>query len=693
MSAADFKKKIAPDKNKRVKITPSVCKRKRKASGSALHQHNQETAEGAVDKGKKLKLDVGYTNEEATVGKKRKLSKVTKQDSKGSKPLNGMKAIVSRLPVSPVPPVTSCTKDNTYMQNMLPATTTSTEGYNLKTLKGDDENKSYKCKPKIGRPRNQKLADTSGLKLICKKVKIHKLHNTDKKIANMQQPSPAVTRTVRLQDIAMKGTKLQKSTLTIPKMSQEIFKNGRPQSTGGVNGSNQNTAPAVPKGARKQNRATNSVTVQKLPRKVLPPLSKTVNSLNPRVKAVSVPSVTPAVDFTVGPKNASAKGVNVRKSPTPAAKPVYSQDIVVAVTRLQNSPPSFPAPVLLDSSNIHIDSLTSTPTSSKTDLVQQSIVTPNNFQMSFSTKANTGNTPALPRIPPPVVSGISRGDFSYNHSSVVLPSLLSHNPVSMKTSGVNREVPYDQTFTPLSESSIQDNMSLEQLLEKQWSEGHEFLLEHSTFSDVMDILRSLNQLQIENEQLNEKIRYLAAEKERLQIMQYQLSFPFPGRAVSLSTSPLSAQGALDIDSQTIKKHHQSAVLFVPHGCLVASKEVKISSRMKLQTVADKESIELDSLPERSCRTGFAAMKNNVAGTANKSSRLALHLGRNGEQFRSPPYTERVQGLGSDNDRSGVPDVGAGGDSTVIQTELTATSVVLGTIASASPETTISDGDF
>lgn len=566
MTASDFKTIFASDKNERMKSTTSVNKRKRKASGSAIHHHYQDSEEGVVNKGKKLKRDVCSTNEEATVGRKRKLSKVTKQDSKRPKSLNGRKTIVSQQPVSPMPSVASCIKGTTNVQNMPSATTTATEGQNLKTFTGDNEEKSHKCKPKIGRPRKEKLTDKNGLKLVCKKVKMKKLHNADTKTAILQQPSLPVSKTVRFQNICLKGTKLQKSTVAMPRIPEAMSRNGRPQSTGGVGGSHQNTAPALPKGARKQNRVTNSVTVQKLARKVLPCLSKTVKAQNPRVKkGVSMPSVTPAVEISVGPKNASAKGVNVRKSPTDTTKPVNSQNIVGEVTRLQNISPSISEPAHLHNSNIHTVSLKSTPTWSKTDLVQEPIVTGNNFQMSFSTKANNGNSPALRQTPSPVVSGISPGELSFKNGSCDLPNLLSHNPVSMRTSGVNRQISYDQTFTHLSQSSIQDNMSLEQLLERQWSEGHEFLLEHSTFSDVMDILRSLNQLQIENEQLNEKIRYLAAEKERLQLMKYQLSFPFPGRTISLATSPpaLSAQGALDIDLQTDTHNHQSAVPFVP----------------------------------------------------------------------------------------------------------------------------------
>ncbi|XP_078544493.1 protein AF-10-like isoform X1 [Lissotriton helveticus] len=565
MSAADLKTIFASDKNERMKSTTSVNKRKRKASGSALHHCYQDSEEGVVGKGKKLKRDVCSTKEEASVGRKRKLSKVTKQDSKRPKSLNGRKARVSQQLVSPMPSVASCIKGTTNVQNMPSATTTATEELNLKKFTGDNEEKSHKCKPKIGRPRNEKLTDTNGLKLVCKKVKIKKLKNADMKTENLQQPSPPVTKTVRLQNICMKGTELQKSTLAMPSIPQAMSRKGKPQSTGGVDGSHQNTAPALPKGSRKQNRVTNSVTVQKLSRKVLPCLSRTVKAQNPRVKkGVSMPSVTPNVDIGVGPKNASAKGVNVRKSPTDTTKPVESQNIVVEVTRLQKTSPSISEPAHLHNSNIHTVSLKSTPTGSKTDLVQEPIVTGNNFQMSFATKANNGNSPVLPQTPSPV-SGILSGELSFKNGSCDLPNLLSHNPVTMRTFGVNRQMSYDQTFAHLSKSSIQDNMSLEQLLERQWSEGHEFLLEHSTFSDVMEILRSLNQLQIENEQLNEKIRYLAAEKERLQFMKYHLSFPFPGRTISLATSPpaLSAQGALDKDLQTDTHNHQSAVPLVP----------------------------------------------------------------------------------------------------------------------------------
>ncbi|XP_053323773.1 protein AF-10 [Spea bombifrons] len=69
--------------------------------------------------------------------------------------------------------------------------------------------------------------------------------------------------------------------------------------------------------------------------------------------------------------------------------------------------------------------------------------------------------------------------------------------------------------------------SIEQLLERQWNEGQQFLQEQGATSDILGMLKSLHQLQVENRRLEEQIKNLTAKKERLQLLNAQLSVPFP----------------------------------------------------------------------------------------------------------------------------------------------------------------------
>ncbi|XP_030625424.1 protein AF-10 [Chanos chanos] len=82
--------------------------------------------------------------------------------------------------------------------------------------------------------------------------------------------------------------------------------------------------------------------------------------------------------------------------------------------------------------------------------------------------------------------------------------------------------------------------SIEQLLERQWNEGQQFLLQQGAQGDVLGMLKSLHQLQVENRRLEEQIRTLTMKKERLQLLSAQLSVPFTptSTAATTASSPL-----------------------------------------------------------------------------------------------------------------------------------------------------------
>ncbi|KAL7840836.1 hypothetical protein AOLI_G00261590 [Acnodon oligacanthus] len=82
--------------------------------------------------------------------------------------------------------------------------------------------------------------------------------------------------------------------------------------------------------------------------------------------------------------------------------------------------------------------------------------------------------------------------------------------------------------------------SIEQLLERQWNEGQQFLLQQGSQEDVLGMLKSLHQLQMENRRLEEQIRTLTMKKERLQLLSAQLSVPFTPASTTATTvsSPL-----------------------------------------------------------------------------------------------------------------------------------------------------------
>ncbi|XP_045443968.1 protein AF-10 isoform X4 [Pipistrellus kuhlii] len=144
-------------------------------------------------------------------------------------------------------------------------------------------------------------------------------------------------------------------------------------------------------------------------------------------------------------------------------------------------------------------------------------------------------------------------------------SLSPRSPVS------SLQIRYD----PPSNSSLENlppvAASIEQLLERQWSEGQQFLLEQGTPSDILGMLKSLHQLQVENRRLEEQIKNLTAKKERLQLLNAQLSVPFP--AITTNPSPshqihaFSAQTAPTTDSLNSSKSPHLGNSFLPENSL------------------------------------------------------------------------------------------------------------------------------
>ncbi|KAI1902219.1 hypothetical protein AGOR_G00042460 [Albula goreensis] len=115
--------------------------------------------------------------------------------------------------------------------------------------------------------------------------------------------------------------------------------------------------------------------------------------------------------------------------------------------------------------------------------------------------------------------------------------------------------------------------SMEQLLERQWNEGQQFLLQQGTSGDLLGMLKSLHQLQVENRRLEEQIRTLTVKKERLQLLSAQLSVPFPPVSSaytstgSSSSSPRPLPSSTHSDVLNSSKSPQLGCSFLPDSTL------------------------------------------------------------------------------------------------------------------------------
>ncbi|XP_073912649.1 protein AF-10 isoform X15 [Castor canadensis] len=144
-------------------------------------------------------------------------------------------------------------------------------------------------------------------------------------------------------------------------------------------------------------------------------------------------------------------------------------------------------------------------------------------------------------------------------------SLSPRSPVS------SLQIRYDQPGNSSLENLPPVAASIEQLLERQWSEGQQFLLEQGTPSDILGMLKSLHQLQVENRRLEEQIKNLTAKKERLQLLNAQLSVPFP--TITTNPSPshqihaFSTQTAPTTDSLNSSKSPHIGNNYLPDNSL------------------------------------------------------------------------------------------------------------------------------
>ncbi|XP_027261095.1 protein AF-10 isoform X11 [Cricetulus griseus] len=162
-------------------------------------------------------------------------------------------------------------------------------------------------------------------------------------------------------------------------------------------------------------------------------------------------------------------------------------------------------------------------------------------------------------------------DLGDNSRSIVGRGSSPRGSLSPRSPVSNLQIRYDQPSNSSLENLPPVAASIEQLLERQWSEGQQFLLEQGTPSDILGMLKSLHQLQVENRRLEEQIKNLTAKKERLQLLNAQLSVPFP--TIATNPSPphqihtFSAQTAPTTDSLNSSKSPHIGNSFLPDNSL------------------------------------------------------------------------------------------------------------------------------
>ncbi|KAM4907449.1 protein AF-10 isoform 5-T5 [Sylvia borin] len=174
-------------------------------------------------------------------------------------------------------------------------------------------------------------------------------------------------------------------------------------------------------------------------------------------------------------------------------------------------------------------------------------------------------------------------DLGDNSRSVVGRGGSPRGSLSPRSPVSSLQIRYDQSGNGCGENLPPVAASIEQLLERQWSEGQQFLLEQGTPSDILGMLKSLHQLQVENRRLEEQIKSLTAKKERLQLLNAQLSVPFP--TITSNPSPshqvhaFPVQAPPSTDSLNSSKSPHLGNSFLPDNSLpVLNQEITSSGQ-------------------------------------------------------------------------------------------------------------------
>ncbi|KAM4027720.1 protein AF-10 isoform 2-T2 [Anomaloglossus baeobatrachus] len=142
-----------------------------------------------------------------------------------------------------------------------------------------------------------------------------------------------------------------------------------------------------------------------------------------------------------------------------------------------------------------------------------------------------------PSVGAPENSQTADPDLGDNGRSLAVKVASPRGSLSPRSPLNSLSIRYEQSGNGTPDSAPLAVTSIEQLLERQWSEGQQFLQEQGATSDILGMLKSLHQLQVENRRLEEQIKNLTAKKERLQLLNAQLSVPFPAISSSHSASP------------------------------------------------------------------------------------------------------------------------------------------------------------
>ncbi|CAG7785302.1 unnamed protein product, partial [Allacma fusca] len=112
----------------------------------------------------------------------------------------------------------------------------------------------------------------------------------------------------------------------------------------------------------------------------------------------------------------------------------------------------------------------------------------------------------------------------------------SANLVNAGGNSITAAVTSSSTPSSSAASSSSPPQTLEQLLERQWEQGSQFLMEQAQHLDIAQLLSCLNQLKQDNRALEEHVSSLIQRKEQLIAINARLSIPLGNSVTTVAVN-------------------------------------------------------------------------------------------------------------------------------------------------------------
>nr|XP_006825571.1 PREDICTED: protein AF-10-like [Saccoglossus kowalevskii] len=148
----------------------------------------------------------------------------------------------------------------------------------------------------------------------------------------------------------------------------------------------------------------------------------------------------------------------------------------------------------------------------------------------------TSSNPTMPALQPENISDNQTNQDTRETLTATSSNGLLIGPQRPQSSN-SQSNDMDQSFIPPFPATM------EELLERQWEQGSEFLMQQGAHFDISSLLSCLHQLRAENQRLEDHIKNLVARRDHLLAVNARLSVPLANSSATATDNGPNPQGA------------------------------------------------------------------------------------------------------------------------------------------------------